>query len=224
MTEIEELKAELADLRRDLDAGVYYVQHGKNHRKGGRDPHGIIVEESDGSPSAKNVTKLIVSPNSLTDNLDGSATLTTGSGAGGTSFVAPAYTFGASADVSAGVSPSAVRADAVVQAFDNTIPVATAAVGSTGSLPWMARSNHQHQLGAHGHTVAAGDGGVTTHAQASEAYVTIGNSANLSAERALTAGAGQTLTDGLANGLVTMATPYRIFTEMGSAPVNGVAI
>ena len=108
--------------------------------------------------------------------------------------------------MSAGVSPSAVRADAVVQAFDNTIPAATAAVGSTGSLPWMARSNHQHQLGAHGHTVAAGDGGVTTHAQASEAYVTIGNSANLSAERALTAGTGITITDGGAvGGTVTIA-------------------
>ena len=59
-----------------------YRKHGDQHRRGGNDPQGIIVEEADGGPSAKNVTKIIVTNAALTDNADGSVNLSTSGGGG----------------------------------------------------------------------------------------------------------------------------------------------
>lgn len=60
-----------------------YRKHGKEHRRGGGDIAGIVVEETDGSPSVKNVTKIKVAVGDLTDNADGSVTIATGGAAGG---------------------------------------------------------------------------------------------------------------------------------------------
>lgn len=60
-----------------------YRKHSKEHRRGGGDIAGIVVEETDGSPSVKNVTKIKVAVGDLTDNLDGSVTIGTGGAAGG---------------------------------------------------------------------------------------------------------------------------------------------
>ena len=37
-----------------------FRRHGDEHRRGGTDPVGIIVEEADGSPSVKYVNKISV--------------------------------------------------------------------------------------------------------------------------------------------------------------------
>ena len=60
-----------------------YRKHAKEHRRGGGDPAGIVVEETDGAPSIKNVTKIKVAVGDLTDNADGSVTINTGGAAGG---------------------------------------------------------------------------------------------------------------------------------------------
>lgn len=55
-----------------------FKRHARSHRLGGDDIVGIIVEESDGSPSVKWVSKIIVTNGDLTDNGDGSVTIATG--------------------------------------------------------------------------------------------------------------------------------------------------
>ena len=60
-----------------------YRKHAKEHRRGGGDIAGVTVEETDGSPSVKNVTKIKVAVGDLTDNADGSVTIATGGAAGG---------------------------------------------------------------------------------------------------------------------------------------------
>ena len=59
-----------------------YRKHANNHRRGGADPVGVVVEETDGAPSVKNVTKIKVSVGDLADNGDGSVTIATGGVAG----------------------------------------------------------------------------------------------------------------------------------------------
>ena len=67
---------------RRVRGGEAYQQHASIHREGGSDPVGIIVEETDASPSVKNVTRIKLTPGSLTDNGDGSVSISTsGTGA-----------------------------------------------------------------------------------------------------------------------------------------------
>lgn len=82
MATLEQLEREIKQLRDEIAGGRLFVKHAEQHRRGGGDPHGIIVEETDGSPSAKRVTKLIVTAGTLTDNNDGSATLAIGASSG----------------------------------------------------------------------------------------------------------------------------------------------
>ena len=82
MATVEQLEREIRQLREEIASGRLYVRHAEQHRPGGGDPHGIIVEETDGSPSATRVSKVIVTAGTLTDNEDGSVTIAIASGSG----------------------------------------------------------------------------------------------------------------------------------------------
>ena len=54
----------------------------KKYKEGNNSPYILTVEEADGTPSINGVNKIIVSNTTLTDNADGSVTITTGGGGG----------------------------------------------------------------------------------------------------------------------------------------------
>lgn len=81
----EEFARRLAALERAVRGESHHAHlaHARQHRRYGNDVVGINMEEADGSPAIANVHTVIVSNGTLTDNADGTATLTTGGGGGG---------------------------------------------------------------------------------------------------------------------------------------------
>ena len=144
MTPEEELRREIQQLRDDIAAGRLTIKHAEQHRRGGADPHGIIVEEADGAPSIKRVTKLIVTAGDLTDNGDGSALLATGGGGGG----APT-----TADFLVGTANAGLTAEIVV----GTTPGGE--LGGTWASPTVDAS---HGGGTHAATQAAAEATAAT--------------------------------------------------------------
>lgn len=101
---VEQLEREINELRAALKRGDYYIRHNAKHKTGGQDPVGaggsITVSEADGTPSVASVTEIEFSNGSVTDNGDGTVSVSiTGSGASaGESFVTLGATSGLSAE------------------------------------------------------------------------------------------------------------------------------
>lgn len=143
-TGIEQVLGRLRDLEAQLHAGEFFIKHAPQHRSGGQDPlpsSNLIVTEVDGNPSVSGVSTVKFSNGTVTDNGDGSVTVSTGSAASGGT---PALVLANSN--SAGVAATFIRTDDQIRAFDTTAPTNSAMgdVAAVGTVAWAARRDHLH--------------------------------------------------------------------------------
>lgn len=103
--------------------------------------------------------------------------------------------------------------------------IVTASLGFSGSLTRLVDGTAYITAGTNIQVVSASNGGITISAPnlalTSAPFVTIGNDANLTSERALTAGTGLSLTDGGANSNVTLAINDSVVATVSGTTFTG---
>jgi len=168
----------------------------------GSSPSTLRVREVDGTPNVPNVRDIIVSNGTLTDDGNGTITLTTGGGGGGVTTLA----FGTT-----GLTPAAATSGVITVA--GTLVVANGGTGAT-------------TLTDHGILLGSGTAAVTATAEPSNGQLLIGSTGNDPVLATVTSGSGIVITGGAGSLDVAVAdtavTPgsYGSATEVGTFTVD----